>query len=62
MTRNMKLIKRLILLGNGTYILWILYNAVGSGFAGTAVEVIAYSGLIVLLALNSWFLLSKSKH
>lgn len=47
-----KVIKYLALVGNVLYILWILYNAVDSGFQERPVQAIALTGLIALLILN----------
>ena len=43
--------------GNNIFILWILYNGISEGFAGTLLEKLSYIGLIGLLGVNSAFLL-----
>lgn len=43
--------------GNIIFILWILYNGISEGFAGTLLEKLSYIGLIGLLGVNSAFLL-----
>jgi hypothetical protein len=48
----------LAVIGNVLFILWILYNGISEGFQGTLLEKISYLGLMVLLAVNSFLLLS----
>lgn len=43
--------------GNIIFILWILYNGISEGFAGTLLEKLSYIGLMGLLVVNSAFLL-----
>ncbi len=47
--------------GNFLFILWMLYNAVSSGFRGTVYEIISYVTLIFLLIVNSILILSKNR-
>ena len=46
------LIRLAAIAGNVLYILWIVYNAIDSGFSARPMEVMALTGLIVLLILN----------
>ncbi len=48
--------------GNILFVLWMTFNALKEGFSGTIYEKISYVGLICLLALNSYLVLSGSKH
>lgn len=55
-----KYLRSLALVGNGLFILWILYNAIDDGFQNPgSVESIALSGLVCLLLLNSFVLYEK---
>lgn len=57
----MNLFKRLAIVGDFAYILWILYNGVDEfKLKTTTVHVLAYIGIIVLLILNI-ILLRKEK-
>lgn len=47
--------------GNILFVLWMTFNALKEGFDGTIYEKISYAGLICLLALNSYLVLSDSK-
>lgn len=47
--------------GNIIFILWISYNGIKEGFRGTLPEKFSYVGLMGLLAINTFFLLYKSK-
>ena len=47
-----KTVKYIALAGNVLYILWILYNAVDSGFQERPVQMVALTGLLILLILN----------
>jgi len=47
------------MVGNGLFILWVIYNGIDEGFQGVhLVQAVALGGLIVLLILNI-FLLRK---
>lgn len=46
--------------GNILFILWVLFNAMDEGFQGTLPEKFSMVGLILLLTLNSLFLLNKN--
>ena len=57
----MKKLVYLAIAGNILYILWITYNAIDDGFAGTPVQIVSYIGIICLLALNMLLLVKRSK-
>jgi membrane protein implicated in regulation of membrane protease activity len=46
----------LAIVGDIAFMLWITFNAIDEGFSGTAVQLAAYIGLMLLLALNAWLL------
>jgi hypothetical protein len=46
-------------LGNVLFILWILFNAMDSGWKGRPVEIMSGIGLVILLLLNTYFLATK---
>jgi hypothetical protein len=52
----MKLIKLLAIVVNALFILWLLYNAIDSGFKGTLPQKVSSMILIVLLITNCYFL------
>lgn len=57
----MKPLRYLALIGNVTYILWIIYNGIDEGSRNVGrVEAVSLTGLLVLLILNA-ALLWKSK-
>ncbi len=47
-----RLLTSVALLGNGLFLLWILYNGINEGFQGTVVEKASFAALLVLLVLN----------
>ena len=49
---TMTLLKLAAIGGSALFVLWILYNGVDSGFAGTPVQIASMVGLITLLTLN----------
>ncbi|MBS1517855.1 MAG: hypothetical protein JSS91_07195 [Bacteroidetes bacterium] len=51
----------LVVTGNIFFVLWILYNGINEGFAGTLIEKLSYISLMVLLTLNSVLLMRKHK-
>lgn len=57
-----KLLKYAAILGNALYILWMLYNAMDEGTTGVGpVQLIAITGLIILLSLNIVLLSRRNK-
>lgn len=56
-----KLLRYSAILGNILFLLWIVWNGVDEGFKGTIYQIASYSGLILLLILNSVLLLRKNK-
>ena len=53
MVKIINLIKYLVVIGDVTYILWILYNGINEGFRNIrSVESIVLMGLILLLSFN----------
>jgi hypothetical protein len=47
--------------GNILFILWILYNGINEGFAGTTMQKIIYFSMMSLLAINTFLILGKNK-
>jgi hypothetical protein len=47
-----------VVAGNIIFVLWILYNGINEGFAGTVLEKLYYIGLMGLLAVNTILLLT----
>jgi predicted PurR-regulated permease PerM len=45
-------VRYLAMAGDVAYILWIVYNAVDDGFRTRGVELVALTGLLLLLVLN----------
>jgi hypothetical protein len=58
---DMKYLFKLAIIGNIAYILWITYNGIDDGFSGSAVQIVSYCGIILLLILNSILLVTKNK-
>ena len=52
MSRSTKFWPVVAIAGNSLFILWVLLNAMDSGFQGTAPEKVSFVGLILLLSLN----------
>jgi hypothetical protein len=57
-----KIITMLAAAGNIMFILWILYNGINENFQAKLLEKISYIGLMGLLAVNSFLLLSKKEN
>ena len=55
------LVRSAVIAGNILFVLWGTFNAVKEHFSGTLPEKISFFGLICLLALNSYFILSAPK-
>lgn len=49
------------IIGNVVYVLWILFNAIDSGFGGSPVAIVSYIGLIALLIVNTLLIISKKR-
>ncbi|SHN02557.1 hypothetical protein [Mucilaginibacter sp. OK098] len=47
--------------GNILFILWVTYNGINEGFRGTLPEKISYIGMMCLLILNSYLIVTGSK-
>jgi len=54
--RLYNLIRSLVIIGNGAYILFLLYNGIDEGFKGNLVTTLAPLGLVLLLILNIFLL------
>lgn len=50
---SMRTLWYVALIGDALYFLWVLYNGIDEGFAGTPVQMVSAIGLLVLLALNA---------
>lgn len=48
----MKLLRYVAIAGNALFILWITYNGINEGFAGTIYQKLSYVLLIFLFILN----------
>jgi len=48
--------------GNVVFILWLLYNGIDEGFRARGPELASLVGLLVLLGLNSFLLMSAGGH
>ena len=51
-----KIIRPLVIIGNALFICWILVNGINENFEGSLIEKMSYIGLMLLLALNIYFL------
>jgi len=61
MSRAPKWLKYLTAAGNVVYLLWILYNGIDEGFRARPVEIVAMSGLMLLLVLNAVLLFGATR-
>jgi hypothetical protein len=52
-------LRNIAIIGNLLYILWITWNGIDEGFAGTIVQKVSYVGIITLLILNFVLLYRK---
>ena len=52
-------LKYIAIFGNIIYILWIIYNGIDEGFKAGSVQIVSFIGIILLLILNIFLLLSK---
>jgi len=57
----MQIIKKLVIAGNVTFILWIWFNGIDEGFSGPPLQVVSYIGLTALLITNIVLLVKKNK-
>ena len=55
------LMKFAAIAGNILFMLWMTYNGLKEHFSGTLHEKVSYVGLMCLLILNSWLILSAEK-
>ena len=46
--------------GNILFVLWVTFNGLKEGFSGTIYQKLSYIGLVGLLAINSFLILSQS--
>ena len=53
-------LRRLAVVGNIVFALWIFYNGINESFQATLIEKIAYIALMFLLAVNAFLLWRKS--
>ena len=44
--------------GDVIFVAWVVYNAIDDGFRGTGPQIVSGIGLVLLLALNIYLLLS----
>ena len=45
--------------GNILFVLWVTVNGLEEGFSGTIYQKLSYVGLVVLLSINSFFILRR---
>ncbi len=57
----MLLMRTAAIAGNVLFILWVTYNGVKEGFSGTMPQKASYIGLMCLLALNSYLVITAAK-
>ena len=57
----MKPLITIAIVGNVLFILWMTWNGIDEGFAGTSMQVTSYLGLTLLLILNSALLMKHAK-
>jgi hypothetical protein len=56
----MLLLKYTAIAGNVLFVLWVSFNAIKEGFSGTLPEKLSYVGLMGLLTINSFLVLTKA--
>ncbi|HET9055893.1 MAG TPA: hypothetical protein VFN30_03495 [Chitinophagaceae bacterium] len=49
------------IMGNVTFVFWILYNGIIEEFKGTLIEKVSYILLMLVLSANAWLLISYRK-
>ncbi len=47
--------------GNILFMLWVTYNGINEGFRGTIYQKLSYIGLMGLLTINSYLILSRKE-
>ena len=45
--------------GNILFVLWVTFNGLKEGFSGTIYQKLSYAGLVILLSINSFFILRR---
>ncbi|HAW51074.1 MAG TPA: hypothetical protein DCX54_01915 [Flavobacteriales bacterium] len=55
----LKYVAPVVVAGNVVFVLWILYNGINEGFAGTNIEKISYVTLMMLLLANAIIIYRK---
>ena len=61
MTAFHDLLRYTAVAGNGLFILWMLYNGADEGWQATPYQMLSYIGLTVLLLLNTYLVLRRSR-
>jgi hypothetical protein len=54
--RTRQILRWAAVVGDVVFILWIVYNAIDSGFVGRPAEIASWIGLLALLTLNALLL------
>jgi hypothetical protein len=62
MTGILDFIKKIAIVANLVFVLWILYNGINEGFKASLVEKFSYLALILLLVMNTFLLLRSKKN
>ena len=60
-TKLQDVIRKIVIIVNLVFVLWILYNGINEGFKATPVEKFSYLALILLLVMNTFLLLRSKK-
>lgn len=60
-TKIYNLFRYIAVAGNIIFVLWILKNGINEGFQGTPLEIISYTGLMILLLLNAFLIYNRQR-
>ena len=61
-TKLQDVIRKIVIIANLVFVLWILYNGINEGFKASLVEKFSYLALILLLVMNTFLLLRSKKN
>ena len=61
-TKLQDFIRKIVIIANLVFVLWILYNGINEGFKASLVEKFSYLALILLLVMNTFLLLRSKKN
>ncbi len=57
----LKLFKRMAIVGNILFVLWLVFNGIDEGFQASPLQKLSYLTLITLLLVNAWLLAKNSR-